>query len=303
MTMTTGGVVVVTGANGFVGAHVCRALLDAGATVRAVTRAPRDVPRAGSVEDWVGDFADPGFAEELVAGATAVITTVHPMTADHETQRRVGVRGTATMAHAAARAGVPRLVHLSTTAVYERLPSTGDVDESSRLVPDTADTYPTSKRDAEAAVEEVRGPTRIVVRPPAVLGPGATSTWNTHLPARMRVDRAARHAIPHQTLAWVHVSDLARFLVDVATGRIPDSSDPDLGPLGGGCTPVNLAAGRATMHDYYGAVAGALGLEPTWADRPAWTGRVVATRARRWGWTPTTSWAQAMAELLTGVRA
>lgn len=113
-----------------------------------------------------------------------------------------------------------------------------------------------------------------------------------------------RQAIPGQTFAWVHVLDLAALAADLACGRVPPSSDPDLGPVPGGCTVVNVAAGPATARDYYQCVTGALGLEPIWGEAPAWTGRILADRAHRWGWSPAAvDLTQALAEIDDGLRA
>jgi nucleoside-diphosphate-sugar epimerase len=248
----------------------------------------------------VGDFTDPRFAADVVEGAHAVVTTVHPMGSDRETQHRVGVEGTVTVARAAADAGVERLVHVSTAAVYDRAPEVGDVDESSSLVTDDAGAYPVTKRDADAALAEVDGITRVLVRPPAILGPGETSIWNSLRPAAIRDDAQARHVVPDQSFAWVHVDDLADLLADVASGRVPAAADASTGPVKGACTPVNVAAGPATARDYYETVTGAVGVEPTWDDGPAWTGQILAGRAREWGWRPSVDLAQALDELGSG---
>ena len=125
----TSPIVVVTGANGFVGSHVVSALGERGATVRAVVRRPGTAPRLPGVEEHVGDFAEPAFAATVVAGADALVTTVHPLGGDAESQRRVGLDGTMVVAEAAGGAGVPLLVHVSTAGVYDRSPGAGDVDE------------------------------------------------------------------------------------------------------------------------------------------------------------------------------
>ena len=91
------------------------------------------------------------------ADATSVITTVHPMGSDRATQHRIGVQGTTVLARAAASAGVERLIHISTAAVYDRSPGIGDVDESSALVGDDANDYAVTKRDTDLALADVDG--------------------------------------------------------------------------------------------------------------------------------------------------
>ena len=288
------GPVVVIGANGLVGARVCAALAERGARVRAVVRRPGTAPVRGGVEELVGDFTAAAFAASAVADAQAVVTTVHPMGSDRATQQRIGVEGTTTVARAAAAAGLQRLVHVSTGAVYDRSPGVGDVDETSALVGDDADDYAVTKRDTDRSLAGVDGLTRVLLRPPAILGPGPTSVWNTLRPAAIRADERARHAVAGQTFPWVHVDDLARFAASLVLGAP--------GPEAGGCTPVNVVAAPATVQDYHRAVTRALGVEPVWDDRPAWTGRLLADRAHAWGWAPTIDLAGALAEIEAGLR-
>ena len=65
---------------------------------------------------------------------------------------------------------------------------------------------------------------------------------------------------------------------------------------------VNVAGEAATQQDYLTAVTDALGIDPAWDDEPAWTGQIVADRARGWGWTPRVSLMQALDELRVGLR-
>ena len=295
-------IVVVTGANGLVGSRLCAALAERGASVRAVVRRAGAAPQVRGVAEQVGDFADVGFAGSVLAGADAAVTTVHPMASDEAVQRRVGVEGTATFARAAAAAGVRRFVHVSTAAVYDRSPAVGDVDESSALVGDGAGAYAVTKRDADLAIGAVEGLTRVLLRPPAILGAGESSIWNAVRPAAIRDDPAARHAVPQQTFAWVHVDDLVTLAADVATARVATSTDPATGPVTGACTPVNVAADPATVRDYVETVTRALGVAPVWDDAAAWTGRLLAGRAHGWGWAPAVGLADALEELAAGLR-
>jgi nucleoside-diphosphate-sugar epimerase len=295
-------VVVVTGANGFVGARVCAALAQRGAVVRAVVRRAGTAPELDGLTEHVGDFADEAVAATVVDGADAVVTTVHPMGSDRATQHRVGVVGTSLLARVARDAGVARFVHVSTCGVYDRSPGVGDVDETSALVGDDADDYAVTKRDTDAALADVEGITRVLVRPPAILGAGPTSVWNTLHPSRIRDDEGERRTNPARTFAWVHVDDLATLVADIAVDHVPSADDVSTGPVTGGCTAVNVSGEPATARDYVGTVSQALGVVPVWEDDlPAWTNQILSDRARGWGWTPAVTLDQALAELAAGL--
>lgn len=294
-------VVVVTGANGLVGEAVCRALSERGAQVRAVVRRPGTAPSVDAVEEHVGDFYDPRLAADVVAGADAVVSTVHPLGNDPDVQRQVAVEGTPVLARAARDAGVPMFVHVSTAAVYDRSPSAGDVHEGSALVGDVDNAYAVTKRDTDQALAGIDGITRVLLRPPAILGQGSTSIWNTLRPEDIREKEEDRTTNPEKSFAWVHVDDLASLVADLADGKIAASDDPAGGPVQGGCTAVNVAAETATQRDYVGTVADAVGVEPVWTDEESWTGRIVADRATRWGWKPQVGLEEALRELRQGV--
>ena len=285
--------VVVIGANGLVGARVCAALSERDVPVRALVRRAGTAPAHEGVTEHVGEFTDADVLRDVLAGADAVVTTVHPMGSDRATQERIGVDGNTLVARTAVELGVTRLVHVSTAAVYDRSPGVGDVDESSALVGDDADDYAVTKRDTDAAIAAVDGITRVLLRPPAILGTGETSVWNTLRPAAMRDQERARHANPRQSFPWVHVGDLATIAADLAVGGA--------GPVEGACTAVNVVTGTDTVRDYVEAVTGALGVEPVWDDAPAWTGTLRGDRARSWGWLPRTALPEALAEIASGL--
>jgi nucleoside-diphosphate-sugar epimerase len=289
----------LTGANGLVGAAVCRALVERSAQVRAVVRRVGSAPALDGITEHVGDFADESFARAVVQGAHAVVTTVHPMASSREAQHRVGVEGTLVFARAARDADVGRLVHVSTAGVYDRSAGVGDVAEDGALLPEGSGDYPDTKNAADAALAEVGGLTTVLVRPPAVLGAGETSVWNTLRPREIRDGAAGVN--PAKTWAWVHVDDLAALIADVATGAVATADDPQRGPVAGGTTPVIVAGEPATWRDYLGTVTDALGVAPGWTDEPVWTGQMLSDRARGWGWAPRVSLARALDELRQGL--
>jgi nucleoside-diphosphate-sugar epimerase len=292
-------VVVVTGANGLVGAAVCRALVERSAQVRAVVRRVGSAPALDGVTEHVGDFTDEDLARTVSEGADAAVTTVHPMGSPRQVQHRVGVEGTPILARAAADAGVARLVHVSTAGVYDRSAGVGDVGEDGALLPEGSGDYPDTKNATDAALARVGGLTTVLVRPPAIIGAGDTSIWNALRPRE--VLGGQRRANPAQTWPWVHVDDLAALIADVATGAVATADDPERGPVVGATTAVNVAGEPATWRDYLGTVTEALGVAPEWTDEPVWTGQLLTHRARGWGWAPRVSLAQAMDELRRGL--
>jgi 2-alkyl-3-oxoalkanoate reductase len=297
--MAAAPVVVVTGANGLVGAAVCRALVERSARVRGVVRRAGSAPALDGVTEHVGDPADEAVARAVTRGADAVVTTVHPMGASREVQDRVAVEGTPVLARAARDAGAARLVHVSTAGVHDRSAGAGDVTEDSALLPEGSGDYPDTKNATDAALAQVAGLTTVLVRPPAIVGAGPTSVWNTLRPREIR--DGERRVNPAKTWAWVHVDDLAAFIADLATGAVATADDPERGPVAGSTTPVLVAGEPATWGDYLGAVTDALGVEPEWTDEPVWTGQLRTDRARRWGWRPRVGLAQALDELRRGL--
>lgn len=299
---TSGPVVVLTGANGFVGSHVARALASSGSQVRAIVRRAGTAPRADGIHEEVGDFQDLAFAARVLSGADAAVTTVHPMWSDRETQHSTAVEGTPAFVRVARDSGVERVVHLSTAAVYTRPVGNSDIDEDSPIVDDDAGVYDVTKRDTDLALAQIDGITGFFVRPPAIFGPGETSEFNTIRPSAMQEDAANRRVNPDMGVSWIHVTDLADLVAGLATGRFPQAGDSGSGVVAGTWTSVNAATGRLTARDYVDTVIGALGVAPNWTDEATWTGEIVATRAREWGWAPTVSLDQALAELADGVR-
>lgn len=292
--------IVVTGANGLVGSHVCKALAERGARIRAVVRRAGAAPSLPGLEEVVGEFQDPAFAASICDGADAVVQTVHPMRDDDLQTSSAG--WSQQFAVAARDAGVPLYVHISTTSVYHRDETTGDIDEHSKLVDDDADDYAVTKRATDDALRAVDGITRVFVHPTAVLGKGEWSVWNVRRPQAIRDDASFRRDDPDRTFGWVHIDDLADLIADIATGAIAPADDPERGPVPGEATSVNAISGNVPMRDYIAPVAAAVGVEPEWEQRPAFRAKLLANRAKAWGWQPKVTFEDAMQELVDGLR-
>ena len=110
---------LVTGANGFVGAHVVRALVACGAHVRALVRSGADRRALDGVdcEIVIGDLCDYESIERAVRGCTAVFHVAADYrlwVVDEAPMYAANVGGTRNLLAAAKRAGVAKIVHTST---------------------------------------------------------------------------------------------------------------------------------------------------------------------------------------------
>lgn len=113
------GIALVTGANGFLGAHVVRALLARGSQVRALVREGADRRALDGVdcEYAVGDLRDRTALERAVRGCAEVYHVAADYrlwVIDQAPMFDANVGGTRNLLEAARRAGVTRFVHTST---------------------------------------------------------------------------------------------------------------------------------------------------------------------------------------------
>ncbi|MBM4200355.1 MAG: NAD-dependent epimerase/dehydratase family protein, partial [Gammaproteobacteria bacterium] len=177
--------ILVTGASGFVGRALCLKLAAEGLRVRAALRRAAATPdRCERV--LIGDVGPDTDWSAALAGVDTVVhlaARVHMMddTANDplEAFRHVNVLGSERLAGAAARAGVRRLVFVSSIkAMGER--TAPDRPFSEVDTPRPADPYGRSKWEAEQSLAAIAARTDIelaIVRPPLVYGPAVRANF------------------------------------------------------------------------------------------------------------------------------
>ncbi|HET9334750.1 MAG TPA: NAD-dependent epimerase/dehydratase family protein [Gemmatimonadota bacterium] len=169
--------VLVTGGSGFVGGYLVENLVADGYAVRALARPGADTQRLERIATVVrGDLSDVDALERAATGCSRVFHVAAVTSTSARSKREyeaTNVAGPANVAIAAARAGVERLVHVSSCGVYGfRCPS--PADESAPLAPDTP--YRRSKAGGERAVmaaAERSGLAVVIARLSSVYGPRA----------------------------------------------------------------------------------------------------------------------------------
>jgi UDP-glucose 4-epimerase len=305
--------VVVTGASGNIGTALLRWLDERpGVSVVAVARrAPAADAGApyGRVTWCERDLGTAADLPSVFSGADAVVHLAWDIVPGHHraAHARTNRSGSRRVVDAVVRAGVPRLVHLSSAAVYSPHPARTAVTEDwpRRGVPTSA--YSRDKVDVEDLLDRVEAEhpaLRVArLRPPAVLQPAAASEI-----ARMMLGRAAplvrlaRARVPLlplppgavvQVVAADDVADLAgRALLAGATGAFNVAGEPRLPPallarlLGGRHVPMPAGALRTLL-----SAAWRLRLQPldgSWLDLVLETPLLDCTRARtELDWHPT----------------
>jgi nucleoside-diphosphate-sugar epimerase len=163
----------ISGGAGFLGLHLARRLTVDGHEVRTLDLAPLAEPDLElRVEELRGDVRNTSDAAALVEGADVLVhaAAALPIQASRDAIRSVNVDGAATVLSAAARAGVRRVVLVSSTAVYG-VPKVHPIHEDDPLV--GVGWYGTSKIEAEEVTREFgrRGLAFVIVRPKTFIGP------------------------------------------------------------------------------------------------------------------------------------
>src|ERR1035437_5277937 len=207
--------VLMTGANGFVGRNVAPVLAANGMIVRRAMRTPSSAPNT-VVIDSIGPETN---WEDALVGVDAVLhlaARVHHLREEHaaEIYSPINTDGTLYLARCAAKAGVRQFIYLSTVLVNgSSTDGRPPFREEDPVVP--RGVYGLSKAAAEAGLEAIAKDTDMsiaVIRPPLIYGAGALGNF------RLLVATAKR-GIPlpfgsiHNRRAFLGVENLASFIV------------------------------------------------------------------------------------------
>jgi dihydroflavonol-4-reductase len=209
--------VLVTGASGFVGAAVTRALLAQGRKVRVLLRPQSDRRNVAglAVEERIGSLEDAVSLGAAISGCGAlyhVAADYRLWVRDEDAMFEANVEGTRRLMLAAIDHHVERVVYTSSVATLGEAEDGAIADESTpSTLADMIGPYKRSKFLAEQVVQELvaeRGLPAVIVNPSTPVGPGDIKPTPT---GRMIVEAASGRmpAFVDTGLNIVHVDDVA----------------------------------------------------------------------------------------------
>jgi dihydroflavonol-4-reductase len=224
-------ITLVTGATGFVGAAVARALARRGHNLRFLVRAGSDRRNLAGLQGELveGNLAKPSSLPKAVRGCRYVFHVA----ADYrlwvpnpKMMRSINIDGTLALLVAAHDAGVERCVYTSSVAALGLNKNGQPADETTFVDPALLiGAYKRSKYDAEQAVRRIAlaGHNIVIVNPSTPVGPGDIKPTPT---GKMVLD-AANGRMPayvNTGLNIVHVDDVAiGHILALERGRAGDS--------------------------------------------------------------------------------
>ncbi|MEQ8476001.1 NAD-dependent epimerase/dehydratase family protein [Fulvivirga sp.] len=183
--------IFVTGANGLLGSHICKSLIDEGHSVKALIREGSKTFLLDGYLDKLkvvnGDILNPeSFADDL----TNVKSIIHcaAVVSFHQTDKalmnKVNVEGTANMVNLALDKNIEYFLQISSVAALGRLTGFGTVTEDNKWQESKWNSnYATSKYYAELEVwrgiEE--GLTAAMINPSVILAPGVGAKSSSQL--------------------------------------------------------------------------------------------------------------------------
>jgi len=242
---------LITGANGFLGRHLARQLLERGHAVRTLVREGSDLSglEGLAVEKAYGDVTQPSSLPKAVEGMDVVFHLAGIRRAPtRERYFAVNAESTRLVAEAMKQAGARRLVLCSSLGAVGPSRPERPHDEADPLEP--MEWYGESKKEAEAIARGYAGALEVSInRPPRIVGPGDQE----NLPFFRLAARGVLLSLggPPRPLSFVDVEDAAQLLV--LQGERPEAVNEAFFAAGGG---------ERTMEQLQEEAARALGTRP-----------------------------------------
>jgi dihydroflavonol-4-reductase len=205
--------IAVTGANGHVGANLCRTLLAEGHQVKALVHQHKDALQDLDLELVHGSVNDPDALRKLFKGAEIVFHLAALISIDGQREKllEVNFEGTKNLINILKENGVRRLIHFSSIHSLKHYPYEEPMDETRPLMTEGPTWYEITKARAEKMVLEAttNGLDAVVINPTAIVGPNdfKPSLVGTVL---IRLYKNSLPALVPGGYNWVDVRDIVQ---------------------------------------------------------------------------------------------
>ncbi|MBF2078968.1 MAG: NAD-dependent epimerase/dehydratase family protein [Synechococcales cyanobacterium T60_A2020_003] len=244
----------VTGASGFTGSHLVKALCDRGDTVTALVRKTSNCDRLAEypVNFIYGDITDRDALRQGMAGADVVFHAaayVELGLVDEAKMARVNVDGTRAVLETAKELGIPKMVYCSTIGVFGDTQGKVINETFQRTQADFSSAYDRTKYDAQKLVDQFAagGLNVSSLLPAGILGPDDPHfgpVMKTFLKGRLKL-----WAGGDRITGVVHVDDLVQAMLLAA----------EKGQPGGWYI---ISSGELSTRDMFAAVGKDAGIQP-----------------------------------------
>jgi 2-alkyl-3-oxoalkanoate reductase len=266
---------LVTGATGFVGHHLIEALRSRGYGVRVLALPTEDTTslELEHVAIYRGDVRLAETLSEPIRGVDTVyhLAAIHGLWRPKQDYDAVNVTGTENVCRAVLAAGVRRLIHVSSWAVYGM--ALGRPVREDFLLKPVADPYALTKAEADKLVQEyvVRDHLpAVIVRPGTMFGPGDLVNFG-RMADRLSAGRAVIIGSGRNAVPFVYVTDVVDGMLLAA------DQDQAIGQV------YNLSTDEPfTQKQLWDAIAQEIGVHPPRVHVPYHALYALAFVAERW---------------------
>lgn len=207
---------LVTGANGFTGSHLVKALLKRGDSVIAFVRRSSNLSRLSGcdIQYAYGDITDRDALTEAMRDVEVVFHAaayVELGIVDATEMERVNVEGTRAVLEAAKAVNLPKLIYCSTIGIFGDTQGKAIDETFERTQKDFSSAYDRTKYVAQQLVDQTKELSIVSVLPSGIFGsddPHFKPVLNAFLNGRLKVWAGGA-----RVTGIVHVDDLAEAMI------------------------------------------------------------------------------------------
>ena len=210
---------LVTGANGFVGSAVVQLALQKNIPVRAMVRESSDLTLLENTPSEIqvcADMDDPASLARAIEGVTTVVhcaATTSSMAPDLELSRKINVEGTHALLEACRTQGVTRIINISSQSAH----------------PDNPSVYGKTKLEQDQVVRSETQINWTILRPSIIYGPVARGIFNKMVGLCRKLPVIPVIGSGREPMRPLHVEDLAEGILQCIESPATYGNSYDLG--------------------------------------------------------------------------